>query len=51
MFSTGTFDPVVVLLLVDAVDASVGAPEVAVRVAHLGDAMNIAQELKTGLFA
>jgi len=34
------------LLFVDAVDASVRAPEVAVRVVHLRDAMNLAQDLQ-----
>src|SRR5215204_2531797 len=36
-------------LLVDAVDASVGTPEVTVGVAHLGNAVDLAEELAAGL--
>jgi hypothetical protein len=36
------------LLLVDPVDASVGAPEVAIGVVHLLDASDLAQKLASG---
>jgi hypothetical protein len=42
-------DPGLVLLLVDPVDASVGALEVAIGVVHLFDASDLAQKLASGL--
>jgi hypothetical protein len=42
-------DPRLLLVLVDPVDASVGAPEVAIGVVHLLDASNLPQKLASGL--
>jgi hypothetical protein len=42
-------DPRLLLVLVDPVDAAVGAPEVAIGVVHLFDACDLPQKLASGL--